>query len=69
MFIYAPEANVGVNGGGNQPSTITGSVWAKSWNGSNANQLVVTQSAAWPGPLLEKPKRIGSISSWQRSAN
>ena len=69
MFIYAPEATVGVNGGGNVPSTITGSVWAKTWNGSSANQLIITQSAAWTGLPLDKPKRIDSVSSWQRVSN
>lgn len=69
MFIYAPEATVGVNGGGNVPSTITGSVWAKGWNGSSANQLIITQSAAWTDLPLEKPKRIGTINSWQRASN
>lgn len=66
MFIYAPEATVGVNGGGNATSTITGSVWAKSWDGSSANQLVITQSAAWNNLPLEPPKRISPIQSWQR---
>lgn len=66
MFIYAPEATAGVNGGGNATSTITGSVWVKSWNGSNANQLVITQSADWTGLPVEQPKRISSIRLWQR---
>lgn len=66
MFIYAPKATVGVNGGGSQPSTITGSVWANTWDGSNANQLVVTQLANWTDLLIEQPKSISTIQSWQR---
>lgn len=69
MFIYAPEATVGVNGGGGATSTITGAVWAKNWNGSSANQLVVTQSANWTGLPIEQPKRIGAIQSWQQQAS
>jgi hypothetical protein len=69
MFVYVPEATVGVNGGGDVPSTITGSVWAKSWNGSSANQLIITQSADWTDLPLKKPTKIGSISFWQRASN
>lgn len=69
MFIYAPEATVGVNGGGNATPSIRGSVWAKTWDASNANKIVIEQSAAWTGLPLEKPKKIGSITSWQRSSN
>lgn len=69
MFLYAPEATAGVNGGGNVTSTITGSVWVKAWDGSNANQLVVTQTAAWINLPLDKPKRVSSIRSWKRASN
>ena len=66
MFLYAPEATAGVNGGGKQPSTITGSVWVKAWDGSSANQVVVTQSANWTDLPVEQPKGISSIQLWQR---
>jgi len=71
MFIYAPEATVGVNGGGNAVSTITGSVWAKAWDGSSSNQLVITQPTnppvQWTDLLMDRLRSIGSIQAWQRS--
>lgn len=36
IFIYAPDATVGINGGSNDPD-ILGAVWAKTWNGSSSN--------------------------------
>ncbi|MDG2990254.1 hypothetical protein L3556_04790 [Candidatus Synechococcus calcipolaris G9] len=36
MFIFAPDARVGINGGSSNPD-IFGAVWAKEWNGSNSN--------------------------------
>lgn len=67
-FIYAPEATVSINGGGSQPSTpiVKGSVWVKAWNGSNVNQVVVTQSANWADIPVEQPKTISSIQIWER---
>jgi len=62
MFIYAPNATVSING----TASIRGSVWANTWSGSKADQLVVTQLANWVGLPLEQPKRIGSVQSWQR---
>ncbi|HEY9694242.1 MAG TPA: hypothetical protein V6D15_18725 [Oculatellaceae cyanobacterium] len=67
MVIYAPEATAGVNGGGSQPSTITGTVWVKGWDGSNANQVVVTQNLQWSELTdFTPPKTIAAIQSWQR---
>jgi len=65
MFIYAPEATAGINGGGNQPVSITGSVWVKAWNGSNANQTVVAQNANWDQLALTRPTTIASFQTWQ----
>lgn len=62
MFLYAPLATVGINGGG----TITGSVWANSWDGSNANNVVITQSANWTDLPMERLRSISAIQSWQR---
>ncbi len=41
MFIYAPDALVGINGGSNSPD-IYGAVWAKNWNGSSSNNAEIT---------------------------
>ncbi|HIK35982.1 MAG TPA: hypothetical protein IGQ15_09925 [Thermosynechococcus sp. M98_K2018_005] len=36
VFVYAPDAEVGINGGSRDPD-IFGAVWAKTWNGSSSN--------------------------------
>lgn len=36
VFIYAPDAMVGINGGSSSPD-IQGAVWAKTWDGSSSN--------------------------------
>ena len=54
MWVYFPDGNVGINGGGNTAvscdsagectgGNIYGAVWAKEWNGSSSNvaKLVV----------------------------
>ncbi|BCX11750.1 MAG: hypothetical protein KatS3mg067_0688 [Thermosynechococcus sp.] len=40
LFVYAPDAKVGINGGSNDPDII-GAVWAKEWNGSNSNNAEI----------------------------
>lgn len=40
MFVFAPDAKVGINGGSNSPD-IFGAVWAKEWNGSNSNNAEI----------------------------
>jgi hypothetical protein len=40
VFIYAPNATVGVNGGGGPgTNSIHGAVWAKTWDGSSGNNV------------------------------
>jgi len=41
LFIHAPEATGGVNGGGNSYPNFSGSLWLKSWNGSSSNSGVL----------------------------
>jgi hypothetical protein len=36
LFIYAPDATTGINGGSSNPD-IRGAVWTKKWNGSSSN--------------------------------
>jgi hypothetical protein len=47
MFVYAPDANVGINGGSGD-GDITGVVWAEVWNASNSNNadLIVPKDAS-----------------------
>lgn len=40
MFIFAPDATVGINGGSGDPD-IQGAVWAKTWNGSSSNNAEI----------------------------
>ncbi|WP_299041360.1 pilus assembly PilX N-terminal domain-containing protein [uncultured Thermosynechococcus sp.] len=40
LFVYAPDARVGINGGSRDPD-IFGAVWAKEWNGSNSNNAEI----------------------------
>lgn len=66
-FIFAPNANAGVNGG----AQIRGSIWVDAWDQSNSNQDVVIQRAEWSNfPLdLKKfllPPRIDAVQAWQR---
>jgi len=70
-FIYAPDAKVGVNGGGSGDG-FRGSIWTKKWSasgncGSNANKTFVKQSALWEDlPLSLRRNTIDAPSSWQR---
>ncbi|GAB4303115.1 MAG: hypothetical protein Kow0091_03230 [Geminocystis sp.] len=45
VFIHAPNANAGINGGGNSNPNFAGSIWAKSWKGSSSNSGVFIRSA------------------------
>ncbi len=40
LFIYAPNATVGINGGSSDPD-IQGAVWAKTWVGSSSNNAEI----------------------------
>lgn len=40
LFVYAPDAKVGINGGSREPD-IVGAVWAKEWNGSSSNNAEI----------------------------
>lgn len=40
VFVYAPDAKVGINGGSREPD-IFGAVWAKTWNGSSSNNAEI----------------------------
>ncbi len=75
LFIYAPDARVGINGGSNDPD-ILGSAWIKTWDSSSSNnadiktpdnmrKLVVDAF----GPTFDIGVKINQISnstSWQR---
>lgn len=67
-FIFAPKANVAVDGGGSGTG-ITGTVWADSWNqgcGSNTSKTLVTQNATWDDLPFPAPKKIAPSSKWER---
>ncbi|WP_448514043.1 DUF7305 domain-containing protein [Parathermosynechococcus lividus] len=50
LFVYAPDARVGINGGSNTPD-IFGAVWAKEWNGSNSNNAEISVPDRLPEAL------------------
>ncbi len=45
VFIYAPDARMGINGG----SSINGAVWVKEWDGSSSNKAAISV----PGNMKE----------------
>ena len=77
-LIFAPKANVGVRGGGENNEEdpednagITGTVWANSWNdgcGSNAGKVLVTQNADWNDLPFPAPRRIAPPTRWERKS-
>jgi hypothetical protein len=40
VFIYAPQATMGINGGSSDPD-ISGAIWVKAWDGSNSNRAEI----------------------------
>lgn len=72
MFIYAPDATVGINGGSQDPD-IQGAVWAKTWNGSSSNNVEIRVPDNMPtllgGPFSGAGMQAfssGPPSTWQR---
>jgi hypothetical protein len=51
VFIHAPNATVGIKGGGSKPG-ITGAIWARAWDGSNSNRAEIMVPDNMPA-LLE----------------
>lgn len=52
LFIHAPDATGGVDGGGNSNPNFSGSLWLKGWNGSNTNSGVLLGSNGKYGDYL-----------------
>ncbi|MEA5575424.1 hypothetical protein [Anabaena sp. UHCC 0451] len=76
-FILAPRYQAGVAGGGNNGG-INGSIWVNNWSnggscGSNSNNVVVRQTAAWNDLTglqpdnAALPPSILPIRAWQRN--
>jgi hypothetical protein len=73
IFVYAPEANIGINGGSSTPD-FYGAVWGKTWNGSNSNNAEIQvpvdmfkRVSTLPlSPLPSLDYRLQSASSWRR---
>lgn len=51
VFIYAPDARMGINGGSSSPDIpdIYGAVWVKEWDGSSSNKAAISV----PGNMKE----------------
>lgn len=76
-FIYAPDADVGVNGGGNNEGNFEGTVWAKKWiasgggscsSNSGSGTLIEQTINDFPGLPIEAPRRIQPPSNWERKS-
>ncbi|ATS19414.1 hypothetical protein BRW62_12520 [Parathermosynechococcus lividus PCC 6715] len=74
LFVYAPDAKVGINGGSSSPD-IVGAVWAKEWNGSNSNNAEIYVPDRLPEDLGEAYQnssivvaRTTEASNWNRLA-
>jgi hypothetical protein len=74
LFVYAPDARVGINGGSSSPD-IFGAVWAKEWNGSNSNKAEIHVPDRLPEALGEAYQnssivvaRTTEASNWNRLA-
>jgi len=72
-FIFAPNYQAGVAGGGGGKGGFKGSIWVNDWSnasgcGSETSNVVVVQTASWPdlGLTPRIPPKIVSASSWQR---
>lgn len=72
LFIYAPDASLGINGGSSKPD-INGAVWVKTWNGSSSNNTEIRIPDNMPTLLGGVFTGAGiqtytnsPISSWQR---
>lgn len=71
VFIYAPDATVGINGGSSNPD-LSGAVWAKEWNGSSSNNAEISVPANM-GELLGSSLKTtiqssstSAATSWQQ---
>ena len=76
-FIYAPDAKMGINGGGkgcsggnpNERYNIYGAVWVKEWGLSQSNAagiLVPDELKDGLGSDVSVFNKSGSVSTWQR---
>lgn len=52
LFIHAPNALGGVNGGGNSNPNFSGSLWLRAWNGSSSNSGVLLGNNGTYGDYL-----------------
>jgi hypothetical protein len=75
LFIYAPDANVGINGGSSDPD-ISGAVWAKTWHlsvGSSSNNAEISVPDDMPQQVSDLynnnfviGNQTASVTTWQK---
>jgi hypothetical protein len=72
LFVYAPDATIGINGGSNSPD-FRGAVWTKTWNGSSSNNAEISVPDDMPtyiGDLYNSTFSISnqtdSVTTWQK---
>lgn len=72
IFIYAPDADMGINGGSSNPD-VNGAIWVREWNGSNSNNAEITvpnemkQLLEGTGLVVTTPTlRTSAATSWER---
>jgi hypothetical protein len=72
VFIYAPDAVMGINGGSSSPD-INGAIWVREWDGSSSNNAEITvpnnmkQLLEDTGFVVTSPTlRTSAAISWER---
>lgn len=72
VFIYAPDARMGINGGSSNPD-INGAVWVREWDGSSSNNAEIRVPNAMQQLLSNAGVDVSSVSlktsaatSWSR---
>lgn len=73
ILIHAPNAVVSLSSSNNTQSNFKGSIWAKSWNASNGNTVVIEASGNYEDYLsgknvIDNTYKISNISMWKTEA-
>lgn len=77
VFIYAPDARAGINGGSSDPD-ILGAIWIKVWDGSSSNnaeirvpdnmgQLLTAALGASFGNAGVQLNAVSGVNNWQQN--
>ncbi len=75
VFIYAPDADIGINGGSSDPD-LSGAIWAKTWHlnvGSSSNNAEISVPDDMPQQVADLytnnfviGSQTASVTTWQK---